>query len=88
MAKVVMENGYMMHGLQDRPSFDGDTQQECGVHVKPTMGTMDLDGQLTHEQLHSTPMTVDDSRRFSVGLISNDFDANGSSGTRRAGSVM
>jgi hypothetical protein len=37
---------------------------------------MDLDGQLTQEQLHSTPMAVDDSRRFLVGLISNDFDAN------------
>ena len=53
-----------------------DTQQECGVHVKPTMGTLDLDGQLTKEQLHSTPMVVDDSRRFSLGYISNDFDVN------------
>ena len=56
----------MMHGLQEGPSFDGDTQQECGVHVEPTMDTMDLDGQLTQEQLHSTP----------VGCISNDFDVN------------
>jgi hypothetical protein len=28
------------------------------------------------EQLHSTPMEVDDSRRFSVDCISNDFDVN------------
>ena len=45
MAEVVVENGYRMHGLREGLSFDGDTQQECGVHVKPTMGTMDLDGQ-------------------------------------------
>jgi hypothetical protein len=37
---------------------------------------MDLDSQLTHEQLHSTPMAVDDSKWFLVGCISNDFDAN------------
>jgi hypothetical protein len=36
---------------------------------------MVLDDQLMQKQLHSTPMAVDDSRR-SVGLISNDFDAN------------
>ena len=48
------------------PSFNGDTQQECGVHVEPTMGTMDLDGQLTQEQFHSSQ----------VGCISNDFDVN------------
>ena len=47
MAEVVVENGYMIHGLQDRPCFDSDTQQECGVHVEPTMGTMDFDGRLT-----------------------------------------
>ena len=41
-----------------------------------TQGNMDLDGQLMQEQLHSTPMVVDDSRWFSVGCISNDFDAN------------
>ena len=40
------------------------------------MGTIDLDGQLTQEQLHSTPMVVDDSRRFPIGCISNDFDVN------------
>jgi hypothetical protein len=28
------------------------------------------------EQLHSTPMEVDDSRWFSVDCISNDFDVN------------
>ena len=66
MVEVVVENGYRMHGLQEGSSFDGDTQQECGVHVEPTMGTMDLDSVLMQEQLHSTP----------VGCISNDFDVN------------
>ena len=66
MAEVVVENGYRMHGLQEGLSFDGGTQQECGVHVEPTIGTMDLDGQLTQEQFHST----------TVGCISNDFDVN------------
>ena len=66
LAEVVVENGYRMHDLQEGPFFDDDTQQECGVHVEPTIGTMDLDGQLTQEQLHSTP----------VGCISNDFDVN------------
>jgi hypothetical protein len=49
MAEVVVENGYRMCGLQDEPSFDGvgDTQQECGVHVEPATGTMDLNSQLT-----------------------------------------
>ena len=37
---------------------------------------MELDGQLMQKQLHSTPMAVDDSRRFPVGCISNDFDVN------------
>ena len=46
-----------------------------GVEGKTTQGNLDLDDQLTQEQLHSTPMAVDDSGR-SVGLISNDFDAN------------
>ena len=79
-----------MHGLQEGPSFDGDTQQECGVHVEPTMVTMHLDGQLTQEQLHSTPMAVDDSRRFSVGYVCNDFDVNEKrrNRRRRTGSVM
>ena len=54
LAEVVLENGYRMHDLQEGPSFDDDTQQECGVHVEPTMGTMDLDGQLTQEQFHSS----------------------------------
>ena len=54
LAEMVVENGYMMHDLQEGPSFDDDTQQECGVYVEPTMGTMDLDGQLTQEQFHSS----------------------------------
>ena len=82
MAEVVVENGYRMHGLQEGPSFDGDTQQECGVHVEPTMGTMDLDGQLMQEQFHSNQ----------VGCISSDFDVNDLNRKRRSrrriGSVM
>ena len=66
LAEVVVENGYRMHDLQEGSSFDDDTQQECGVHVEPTMGTMDLDGQLTQEQFHSNQ----------VDCISNDFDVN------------
>ena len=66
LAEVVVENGYMMYDLQEEPSFDDDTQQECGVHVEPTMGTMDLDGQLMQEQFHSSQ----------VGCISNEFDVN------------
>ena len=34
--------------------------------MEPTMGTMDLDGQLTQKQFHSCQ----------VGRISNDFDVN------------
>ena len=34
--------------------------------MEPTMGTMDLDGQLMQEQFHSSQ----------VGYISNDFDVN------------
>ena len=37
LAEVVVENGYRMHGLHEGSSFDDDTQQECGVHVEPTM---------------------------------------------------
>ena len=37
-----------------------------GVEGEATLGNMDLDGQLTQEQFHST----------AVGCISNDFDVN------------
>jgi hypothetical protein len=43
MAEVVVENGYQMQCHHEGPSFDGGTQEECGVHVEQTMGTMDLD---------------------------------------------
>ena len=68
MAEVVVENGYMMHGVQDGPSSDGfgGNEQELGVEEEVTQGNMDLDGQLIQEQLHSTL----------VGCISNDFDMN------------
>ena len=66
LVEVVVENGYKMHDLQEGPSFDDDSQQECGGHVEPTMGTMDLDGQLTQERFHSSQ----------VGCISNNFDVN------------
>ncbi|XP_066354438.1 uncharacterized protein [Miscanthus floridulus] len=68
MAKVVVENGYMMQSLQDGPSNDGvgGNEQELGIEGEATQGNMDLDGQLTHGLFHSTP----------VGYISNDFDVN------------
>jgi hypothetical protein len=77
MAEVVVENGYRIQGLQEGPSIDGagGNEQEWGVEGEATSSNMVLDDQLTQKQLHSTPMAVDDSRR-SVGLISNDFDAN------------
>ena len=78
MAELEVENGYVMQGLQEGPPIDGvrDNEQERGVEGEATSCNMDLDNQLTQEQLHSTLMVVDDSRRFSVGLISNGFDAN------------
>ena len=68
MTKVVVENGYRMHGVQDRPSIDGvgGNEQELGVEEKEAQGNMDLDGQLTHEQFYSSQ----------VDCISNDFDVN------------
>ena len=68
MAEVVVENGCMMQGLHDGPSIDGvgGNEQELGVEGELTQGNMELDGQLTQEQFHSTP----------VGWISNDFYAN------------
>ena len=49
MAKVVVENGYMMQGIQDGPSIYGvgGNEQELGVEGEATQGNMDLDGQLT-----------------------------------------
>ena len=47
-----------------------------GVHVESTTGNMNFNGQFTQVHLVSSPMVVDDSRRFLVGLISNDFDVN------------
>jgi len=47
-----------------------------GVHVEPTTGNMNFSCQFTQVHLVSSPMAVDDSRRFLVGLISNDFDVN------------
>ena len=52
----------------DGPSIDGvgGNEQELGVEGEATQGNMDLDGQLTQEQFHSSH----------VGCISNDFDVN------------
>ena len=52
----------------DGPSIDGvgGNEQELGVEGEATQGNMDLDGQLTQEQFHST----------TVGYISNNFDVN------------
>ena len=68
MADVVVENAYRMHGVQDGPSIDGfgGNEQELEVEGEVTQDNMDLDGQLTQEQFHST----------AVGCISNDFDVN------------
>ena len=51
MAEVVVQ------GVQDGPSIDGvgGNEQELGVEGEATQGNMDLDGQLTRDQLHSTP---------------------------------
>ena len=68
MAEVVVENRYRMHGVQDGPSSDGfgGNEKELGVEGEASQDNMDLDGQLTQEQFHSTV----------VGCISNDFDVN------------
>ena len=68
MAKVVVENRYKMQGVQDGPSIDGvgGNEQELGVEGEVTQDNMDLNGQLTQEQFHST----------TVGYISNNFDVN------------
>jgi hypothetical protein len=68
MAKVVVENGYMLQDVEDMPFNDGAgcNEEEFGVEGEGTQGNMDLDGQLTQEQFHSAP----------VGCISNDFDMN------------
>ena len=68
IVEVVVENWYRRQGVQDGPSIDdvGGNEQELGVEGEATQGNMDLDGQLTQEQFHST----------TVGCISNDFDVN------------
>ena len=49
MAEVVVENGYMMHGVQDGLSSDGfgGNEKELGVEGEASQDNMDLDGQLT-----------------------------------------
>jgi len=59
MAELVLENVET-----EEPSFDGGTLGDCGVQVQQTMESMDLDGNLMQERVHSPP----------VGHISNDFD--------------
>ena len=56
MAEVVVENGYRMQGVLDRPSIDGvgGNEQDLGVEGEATQGNMGLDGQLTQEQFHSS----------------------------------
>ena len=68
MAEVVVENGYRMHGVPNGPSINGfgGNEKELGVEGEAIQDNMDLDGQLTQEQFHST----------AVGCISNDFDVN------------
>ena len=85
MAEVMVENGYRMRAILDGPSIDGvgGSEQELGVKGEATQVNIDLDGQLTQEQFHSSQ----------VGCISNDFDVNEfelkrRSRTRRTGSVI
>lgn len=59
MAELVLENVE-----NEEPSFDSGTLGDCGVQMQQTMESMDLDGNLTQERVHSPP----------VGHISNDFD--------------
>ena len=68
MAEVVVENGYKMQGVLDGSSIDGvgGNEQKLRVEGEAAQGNMDLDGQLTQEQFHSSQ----------VGCISNDFDVN------------
>ena len=42
MAEVVVENGYMMQGVQDGPSIDdfGGNEQELGVEGEATQDNM------------------------------------------------
>ena len=60
--------GYRMQGVLDGAPIDsvGGNEQELRVEGEATQGNMDLDGQLTQEQFHSSQ----------VGCISNDFDVN------------
>ena len=49
MAKVVVDNGYKLHGIQDRLSIDGfgGNEKELGVEGEAIQDNKDLDGQLT-----------------------------------------
>jgi hypothetical protein len=58
IAEVVVENGYMLED-DHHDNVGGDEEA-----VLFTSSQLYMDGQLTHEQLHSHP----------VGCISNDFD--------------
>ena len=73
MVEVVVENGYRK---EDGPSFDdvGGDEHQWAVDVDRTLGNMVLGSKLTHEQLQSSPMAVEECRRFSVGHLNDDFD--------------
>jgi hypothetical protein len=77
MAEVVVENGYRKEDMEDKLSFDGiggDEHQWGSMWMQRTPGNMDLGGQSTQEQLHSSPMVVNEPRWMLVGHINNDFN--------------
>jgi hypothetical protein len=71
MVEVVVENGYKK---EDGPSFVGGNEHQWAVDVDRTLGNMVLGSKLMHEQLQSSPMAVEECRRFSVGRLNDDFD--------------
>ena len=73
MVEVVVENGYRK---EDGPSFDdvGGDEHQWAVDVDQTLGNMVLGSKLTHEQLQSSPMAVEECRWFSVGHLNDDFN--------------
>jgi hypothetical protein len=65
MPEVVVQNGYRIEDDEELSYNDGvGYNEEVGVQDEGTQGDIDLDGHLTQEHFHSTP----------VGCISNDFD--------------
>jgi hypothetical protein len=65
MPEVVVQNGYRMEDDGELSyNYGVGYNEEVGVQGEGTQGDIDLDGHLTQEHFHSTP----------VSCISNDFD--------------